>query len=122
MDACGALVDLTNSIERIATKARPTIRSSLLQVRGYRPACEPVVSHRDPLAALAKSLGTERRRHFEISAEGVCQLNLSRRAALRFEDLRRAHEDRHAFSAGGRDIEPIEAVQELHSPRRIRVA
>ena len=32
-------------------------------------------------------------RHFEISTEGIRQLNLPRRAALGFEDLRRANED-----------------------------
>jgi len=61
-------------------------------------------------------------RGLNIPAEGIRQLNLPRRAALRFENLGRSREDRSAFGTRCRDIEPVEAVEDLHPTRRVRMA
>ena len=48
--------------------------------------------------------------HFEIAAEGICQLHLPWRAAFRFEESRGADHDRYAFCPRCRDVKPIETV------------
>ena len=59
--------------------------------------------------------------HFDISAECVCKLNLTGRFAFGFENQRRTHKYGNAFRTRSRDIEPVQAVQELHTARRIGV-
>jgi len=51
---------------------------------------------------------------FQVAAERVGKLHLVRATAMRFEELRRAHEEGNAFGAGRRDVESVEAVEEFH--------
>src|SRR5258708_896491 len=107
-----------------ATRRRSKVSLNGLAGKPRRngPDAQPGTSLFDPTVAHRKSLENELSCHFQISAVGVRQLNLTRGTALRFEDLRRANDDRHAFGAGCRNIEPVEAVEEFHPARRIRMA
>lgn len=60
-------------------------------------------------------------RHFEVAAEGICQLDLSRRPALGLEHLRRADNERYASGSRSRYVESVQAVEKLHPARRIGV-
>ena len=60
--------------------------------------------------------------HLQVPAEGIGKLNLPWRAALGLEQLRRTDQDRHALRPGRGDVEPVQAVEELHPTRRIGMA
>ena len=66
--------------------------------------------------------GAQPIRHFKVSTERICHLHLPWCAAFDLEQLRRADDDRYAFRTRRCDIKAVEAVQELHSPRRVRMA
>ena len=58
------------------------------------------------------------RGEFEEAAEGVGQADLLRGAAIRREQGRAGDDRGHAAGARGGDVEAVEAVEELHPPRR----
>ena len=54
----------------------------------------------------------------EEAAEGIGQAHLLRGAAIRREESGVGDDRGHAAGAGGRDVEAVQAVEELHPPRR----
>jgi len=60
--------------------------------------------------------------HLQEPAERIRKLYLSMRATLGLEDLRRTDQDRDAPRPGCRDVQPVQAVEELHPTRRVGMA
>jgi len=56
-----------------------------------------------------------------VATESIGHSHLLGCSTFRLEKLRRTNQDTHALRSRSRDIEPIQAVKEIHAPRRIRV-
>src|SRR5215467_9466742 len=65
---------------------------------------------------------TERRAQFAIPAEAVSKLNLPWCPTLCLEQFRRTDQDRHAPCPRRSDVEPVQAIQELHATRCISMS
>ena len=57
-------------------------------------------------------------RQLQEAAEGIGQAHLLRGSAIRREENRTGDDRGHAAGARGGDVEAVQAVEELHSPRR----
>ena len=58
-------------------------------------------------------------RLFDVAAQRVRELHLTRRPALGLEEPRACHEDAGAPRARRGHVQPVQAVQELHPARRL---
>src|SRR5690606_41291177 len=74
-----------------------------------------------PSAVLDTAQSLQPNAYLEVTTEGVRQLDLSWRSALRCEQLGRCDEHANAFGSRRRDVQAIQAVQELHAARGIGV-
>jgi hypothetical protein len=61
------------------------------------------------------------RSQLQISTESVRKLHLARCATFGFKNLWRTYEDCNALCPGSGDVQSVEAVQELHTSRCVRV-
>ena len=98
----------------------PRIRDLPLEKRRPPPRGRPCTEQGRIIVLMltAARVSGRGRGELEEAAEGVGQAHLLRGAAVRREEGRAGDDRGHAAGARGGDVEAVQAVEELHSPRR----